>query len=610
MLRAGKVGGFPLFFKIGGVICPAIVECEGSLADHPSVILCIWRSHRVGLKSITKCANHKMFHVRIRTLTSCVSEQTISTLSGDTMSSAKVNAVISPALCLPTELFALIFSHLSLKDLGRARQACRLWADQATPFVWKEMDLTLSTLNWSNPFVPNYPGVLPNFRYTTVLSLNLLVDAWEPDSMKYDYVPVIPDGVDLVNRYLNQLQEINRFLPERMKYLELNFHTFLGIRGKTFFTDRVFRVFETLRDVLAKLTNPDTRKIDKVKVYFMGAWSRMYGQLNMNDLLLILKRCITGMDVEVASLDSHCLLYKLPTLKEVTIRDSPPPMRSIPQETWNEVSWSLNKLTLKYNHSVIPSLPKLADTLTQLNIYQNQFSWKPFQMGFFQFSNLEYLRIHSLKERENWPVPDFLRKPLISTKLRSVTIYTCFPNHGPYEIYQHMKEQCPQLSSLTFCTHRLLGHVLRHARKKNPGKERCGPCISFEADDTLRAGGRSQENGIGPLGCFLRGSVGSNSIDYIFFDYPRRNAEAFDIWELKLTKRRPVHDDRFLKVNFERDSSINLTLCEGYQVGEEVKICQIGSETWDNLSDETRRNGFWELMPVYKDEFKGWNRYI
>jgi len=135
------------------------------------------------------------------------------------------------------------------------------------------------------------------------------------------------------------------------------------------------------------------------------------------------------------------------------VRDSPPPMRSISQETWNEVSWSLDKLTLKYNHSVIPSLPKLADTLTELNIYQKQFSWKPFRMGFFQFSNLEHLQIHSMQDRVNTPAPDFLPKHLISTKLRSVTIYTCFPNPGPYEIYQHMKEQCPQLSSLTFCTH-------------------------------------------------------------------------------------------------------------------------------------------------------------
>src|SRR5438477_4901514 len=166
-----------------------------------------------------------MLRVRIRTFTSRVHEYTMSTRSGDPMSSATVNTnFLSPVLCLPTELFAFIFSHLGLKDLGRARRTCRLWADQAAPIAWKEKDLTLSTLNWSNPFVPNCPGILPNFRYTTVLSLNLLADAWEPHCKKDHYVSDIEDGVDLVNRYLNQLEEINRFLPERMKYLELSFH--------------------------------------------------------------------------------------------------------------------------------------------------------------------------------------------------------------------------------------------------------------------------------------------------------------------------------------------------------------------------------------------------
>ena len=153
--------------------------------------------------------------------------------------------------------------------------------------------------------------------------------------------------------------------------------------------------------------------------------------------------------------------------------------------------------------------------------------------------------------------------------------------------------------------------MLRQTLKGKRSKGRRGACISFEADDTLPARwGRSQKNGAGPLGYFLRGSVGSNSIDYIFFEYPRRHEEAYDIWELKLTKRRTVHEDQFLKADFERDSSINLTLCQGYQVRDEVKICQIGSETWDDLSDETRRNGLWELMSVYKNNLKGWNLYI
>lgn len=532
------------------------------------------------------------------------------------MSPANVNTdFIAPALCLPTELFALIFSHLNLKNLGHARQVCHLWENQATPLAWKEMSLTLCTRKFRTPSLPR---ILPNFRYTTVLSLNLTVDAWpwEPWSSRTNRfaIHVRPDGVDLVNKRLNQLREIIQFLPERMKLLDLSFHTYEGVTGTIFFADRLYRLFETIRDTLEKLTNPDTRKIDKVKVFFMGNWSRMYGQVNMSDLLLILKKSITHMDLEVNSLGLDCLAGTPPTLKEVTLRDSPSPSGLISNETWKEVSWSLDKLTLKYNHSIIPSFPKLADTLTELNIHQKKFSWNAFKMGFFQFSNLEHLRIHISEERENppaphLPAPPFLPKPLISTKLSSVTIYTSSPDQIPCKFYQYLREQCPQLSTLTFCTHRFRGYR-RYGLQKKIRFRRRGFYDYFEAGLLLLIGGRWPGNGFGPLGCFLRESGASNSIGYIFWDNPSRarKEEAVNIWELKLTKRRPVHRERFFKAIIERDSKISLALCEGWKVRDEVKIWQIGGETWDDLSDATKLNGFWELRLVDEAELEGGNK--
>jgi hypothetical protein len=525
------------------------------------------------------------------------------------MSSAYDNqTMIPPVLRLPTEVAAQIFSYLRLKDIVRARQVCWLWTHQASPMAYKEMRLTLcKRYGTIKPFLPNYPRILLNFRFTSSLSLNFEIRSGERPRYIFELgkLPlrsiVQADDVDAACKHLVQLREIVPFLPERMKVLNLSFHSILAKFGCQY---REYQLFETIRDILAKITDPDARKIDKVKVFLKGKFSREGYQININDLFNILHESMTEIDVELNSLDFEDLHFSLPNLKSVTLQDSPCNWGD-DRPIW-ELFWSLDKFTLKYEYGTIPLLPNLADTLTELNIFEwEKFSRNAITMAFFQFSNLQHLCVHTRQAGYTRPPNDLFVEPIVSTQLRSVTIYSDHSNHVPAQFYRSLGEQCPQLKKLIFCSMtigRLLSWLLKNKRDYNNTFDPSVFTLFRVAIDDFPAGGIRLAEFMGQLGYFLLGVGGKDLSDYILYDGAEPSEYKLSIWELTLTNRRPVDQQMILKVNYE--SEFELRLCRGCKVGDEVKIFQFENETWDDVSAEKKTPRFWQFRLVSWVEFR------
>lgn len=473
--------------------------------------------------------------------------------------------------------------------------------------AYKEMRLTLcKRYGTLKPFLPKYPRILLNFRFTSSLSLNF--DEITCYFLEQDKQSIVQaDDVDAACKHLVQLREIVPFLPERMKVLNLRFHSILAIFGCQY---KEYQLFETIRDILAKITDPDARKIDEVKVVFRGKLSREGCQINIYDLFNILQESMTEIDVEVNSLGLEDLHFSLPTnLKAVTFRDSP----WVDDRPIWELFWSLDKLTLIYwMEKSIPLLPNLADTLTELNIFQGDFSGNAITMGFFQFSNLQHLCVHTNEDervRRGTPPPnDLFIEPIVSTQLRSVIIDNVVSNRVPDQFYRSLGEQCPQLKKLIFCSAtigRLLSWLLKNKRDYNNTFDQSVLTLFRVAIDDFPAGGIRLAEFMGQLGYFLLGVGGKDLSDYILYDIDGEPSEyvyyEWSTWELTLTNRRPVDQQMILKVNYE--SEFELRLCRGCKVGDEVKIFQFENETWDDVSAEKKTPRFWQFRLVDCHEF-------